>query len=312
MRYGMARAASERLFCRRSGAIKALQQWYSVTASSLPPRAGVIRRAPVVMFAPRQIPPEYLAWNRQHGAPFGHFAAFKPVLRRVLPLELRTRLMGPFSIQPNNTIREFEYPWAFHAVPLGPGVRVLDVGGGLGGFDFTLSKLGCDVVNVDPGMEAKGKGWPCDVATINKLNGIFGSRVELRNTTVQRANLEPNAYDVAYSISVIEHLPQQEIAEVCAAVFACLKPGGKLVMTVDLFLDTTPFTAQARNKYGVNVDLKWLTEVAPFELVVGERSQLFGFPEFDVKRVRENLDGYLVGAYPVLAQCIVLRKPLTA
>lgn len=261
------------------------------------------------MLAPRDIPPHYVDWNRQHGAPFGHHARWKPLLRHLLPAATLARWLGPFSIQPNNTIRRFEYPWAFHAVPLGQGVRALDVGGGLGGFGFTLSRHGCTVVNVDPGLEARGKGWPCDPATIARLNGWFGTQVELRHTTVGRANLDPGTFDVAYSISVIEHLPPEEIEDVFACVFRALKPGGHFVLTVDLFLDVAPFAAAPRNRYGVNVDVAWMLGLQPFILVAGERRELYGFPEFDVRAIRARLDDLLVGEYPALAQCVVLRKP---
>lgn len=233
----------------------------------------------------------------------------KPVVQRVLPFAWSARLLGPFSVQTNNTFRAFEYPWAYFALQPEPGQRVVDIGGGLSGFGFTLSKQGCHVVNVDPGMEAQGVGWPCTPESIAQLNRAFGTRVELRNTTVRHAALESASFDRAVSISVLEHLPRHEIEEVMRAVFECLKPGGTLVITLDLFLDTTPFADRPRNKYGENVEASWIASLAPFELVVGDRSELFGFPEFDPKRILDNLDEYLVGSYPALAQCMVLRKP---
>jgi hypothetical protein len=38
-------------------------------------------------------------------------------------------------------------------------MRVIEIGGGLSGFQFALSKMGCDVVNIDLGMEAAGLDW---------------------------------------------------------------------------------------------------------------------------------------------------------
>ena len=133
----------------------------------------------------------------------------------------RRRHAGPFSIQRNNTTRTFEYPWAFHAAALKPGMQ-LEIGGGLSGFQFVLDRNGCKVVNVDPGMEATGVGWPCDDATMGEMNRLFGTSVELRNTVVTNAGLESSSFDRAFSISVLEHLPTAEIEDAIRAVFVVL------------------------------------------------------------------------------------------
>ena len=95
-----------------------------------------------------------------------------------------------------------------------PACAVLEIGGGLSGFQFVLDQHGCQVVNVDPGMA--GEGWPCDQNSMAKLNQRFGSHVELRNTTVDKANLPDGSVDRVFSISVIKHLPKQTPARSCA------------------------------------------------------------------------------------------------
>ena len=188
-------------------------------------------------------------------------------------------------------------------------MRVVEIGGGLSGFQFLLDRAGCKVVNVDPGMNAKGVGWPCDQASIRKLNRAFGANVELRNCTVNRALLEAESYDRAFSISVLEHLPEDEVVEIMERVFQCLKPGGLFVLTVDLFLNLAPFTSRPENEYGRNIDLQALCGRAPFEIAVGQPAELCGFAEFDPGRIQSRLEEYVVGQYPVLVQCLVLRKP---
>ena len=261
------------------------------------------------MIASRQLSEEFKAWNRRHGAPFGRLPWLKAPLQKSLPFSWSARALGPFSIQTNNTFRAFEYPWAYQAVAPRPGMHVVEIGGGLSGFGFSLSKAGCAVVNVDPGMDAKGVGWPCTPESVARLNAAFGAAVELRNTTVQHANLESGLYDVAVSISVLEHLPAPEIEDVVRTVHACLKPGGKFVVTLDLFLDTEPFSDKTENKYGKNVSAAWIASLAPFDLTEGNQSELYGFPEFEPKRILANLNEYMIGSYPALAQCMVLTKP---
>ncbi len=261
------------------------------------------------MLALRTLPDHFARWNQAHGAPFGTQLRGEALLGRVLPRSVLTRMRGPFSIQPNNDTRAFEYPWAFRAAEPRPGMDVLEIGGGLAGFQFVLSRMGCRVVNVDPGMEAAGVGWPCDPASMRRLNGLFGTSVELRNTVLESAGLADESFDLVFSISVLEHLPEHEIAGAVREAFRVLRPGGRLVMTVDLFLNLRPFTTEERNRYGSNVDLRWLLAQAPFVLEQGTPAELYGFDEFTAERVLARLDELLVGAYPAAAQCLVLRKP---
>lgn len=268
------------------------------------------------MLARRHLPLSYHLWNMRHHAPFGRFAWRGPaapvggLITRFLPWRWRAAVLGPFSIQPNNSIRRYEYPWSFAVARPRPGHRVLEIGGGLAGFQFVLDRAGARVVNVDPGLAAKGVGWPCTSESMERLNHTFGTDVELRNTTVDQAGLEDESFDLAFSISVLEHLPPDDLRAVMTDVYRALKPGGRFVITLDLFLDLAPFTEARTNKYGGNIRVPDLLSHAPFVMIHGDPAELCGFPEFSAARVRDRLETYLVGAgYPALAQCIVLQKP---
>ena len=162
------------------------------------------------MLAPRELPPEFLAWNHKYGAPSGH-TDIPRWKRKLMSTEAIAKLRGPFAIQKNNSIRRFEYPWAFQAAELKSGLRVLELGGGLSGFQFALALNGCSVLNVDPGSESMG--WPCNQESMRKLNERFGTRVELQNSTIEKAALPAASFDRAYSISVIEHLPEAAVSQ---------------------------------------------------------------------------------------------------
>jgi SAM-dependent methyltransferase len=262
------------------------------------------------MLATSIIPDKYREWNETHGAPCGREVYPSRWQKIFLSPEKLERQRGPFAIQPNNSTRSFEYPWAFEAGRLHPGMKVLEIGGGLSGFQFALAQFGCSVVNVDPGMEARGIGWPCDTKTMAVLNQRFETNVELRNTTVEKADLPDNEFDRAYSISVLEHLPSDEIPVVMAHVFRSLKPHGLFILTVDLFINIHPFSSRQDNQYGVNRNIYKLIRTQPWILDSGEPEELFGFPEFDKDKVLNRLEKFLLGHhYPALAQCLVLKKP---
>ncbi len=262
------------------------------------------------MILRKQLPEKYRIWNKRYGAPFGKFNKIGKI-KNILPfsVSLFDKLSGPFSIQPNNTTRIVEYPWAFFSTPLKPGFNILEIGGGLSGFQFILDKNGCNVVNIDPGMDAINIGWPCDHETMDKLNKRYKTNVELKKTTIDEADLSPESFDRVYSISVIEHLLDNEIEEVIKHAYNALKPGGYFTLTVDLFINIQPFTDSVNNKYGKNISIKKLIEYAPFELIKGMKEELYGFDEFNQKNITSNFDKYFLGKYPALAQGFVLQKP---
>jgi SAM-dependent methyltransferase len=73
-------------------------------------------------------------------------------------------------------------------------------------------------------------------------------RYDLHNCLISRAPFEPESFEVVTSISVVEHIPEDQ--EAIRKMWGLLKPGGRLLLTV-------PCAAQAcdefidRNEYGV-------------------------------------------------------------
>ena len=213
-----------------------------------------------------------------------------------------------FSFQANNTTRVVEYPWAFFAAGLEKGMDVTEIGGGLAGFQFVLSRFGCRVVNVDPGLEARGRGWDVDQRGVGRLNRAFGTSVELRNTTLQETDLARSSMDRVFAISTLEHVPADETGSLVARVRDILRPGGLFICTIDLFLNLEPFSARPSNDYGRNVDIRELVAQSGLHLVAGEPSELCGYEEFDARAILARLEEFWVGRYPCVAQTLVLEK----
>jgi SAM-dependent methyltransferase len=263
------------------------------------------------MLARRQIPERYLAFNGAWGAPLG-----RPALRRSRWLGERSRFgireRGPFAWQPNNTTRAFEFPWAHETVTaLGGAQTVAEIGGGMSGLQFVLAKAGHRVLNVDPGLEARGRGWELNASFHRRLQEVFEAPVDLRAATIAEAGIPDSSVDVLLSVSTIEHFSREDLDELIGHARRVLRPGGRAVLTIDLFLDLVPFTRQERNEWGTNVDIRALLEAAGLELESGEPEELYGFESFDPESVQSRLTELLTGSYASLVQCIVARAPNT-
>lgn len=258
------------------------------------------------MLAPFHLPDSYAKFNRRHNAPDGR--AFRKRLRRLGHSRLRLLLAGPYAWQSNNSTRAFEYPWAHEQIQrLGRKLVIADVGASLAGLQFTLAREGHEVHAVDPGLNASGLGWQVDPAFHQQLAETYRAPVQLHPTTFQEAGFAQDSLDVVLSVSTIEHFGPDELQAFADSARRALKPGGHLVLTIDLFLDLVPFTDREQNRWGTNMSVAALIETLGATLVVGEREVLYGFPEFDARRVQADLSNYMIGAYPTLTQCVVAR-----
>lgn len=261
------------------------------------------------MLARRRLPHAYHRWNRRWGAPSGHrwflHLPGKERLKKVFP-----PLAGPFAFQVNNSTRRFEYPWAYFATPLERGMKVLEIGGGLSGFQFVLSKRGLQVTNVDPGEEALGVGWQVSRKSIERLNRAFGTTVDLKRCFLHQADLPTAGFDRIFALSTLEHVPPKDVSSLLRTAGELLTERGLLIATVDLFLDLRPFSSRPRNRYGWNLDLQSVIAGSGLELVQGQPEELLGYESFDPDWVMRHLGELLIGIdYPTLVQCLILRRP---
>jgi SAM-dependent methyltransferase len=258
------------------------------------------------MLAPVRLPDSYAQFNRRHQAPNGRYLGYR--LRRLGRNRLRLLIAGPYAWQTNSPTRAFEYPWAHEQIQrLGRNLVIADVGASLAGLQFTLARDGHEVHAVDPGLNATGLGWEVDPTFHQLLAETYRAPVQLHPTTFEEAGFPDGSLDVVLSVSTIEHFGPDELETFAHSARRALKPGGHLVLTIDLFLDLIPFTDREQNRWGSNRNVAVLIEALDATIVVGEREALFGFPEFDARRVQADLSQYMLGSYPVLTQCVVAR-----
>lgn len=274
------------------------------------------------MIGRKRLAPELAAWNEQWGAPFGYagnkkFNEGRPPYASIREAfhDPRNPDLGPFGFQNNSYTRIHEYPWAFLAASLEPGMRVVDVGGGISGFQYVAAKHGCDVVNVDPTARDDYNSWstPGFVNLTSRqhemLNQVFETDVKLVADRLQDADLAPGSFDRVFCLSVLEHVSGDEGGQIMSAAARLLRPGGRAVLTVDLFLDLKPFGVLDRNEWGINQNVFELVKASGLTLVDGDPRELLGFPEFDFDRVVGLLPELLISqVYPVMTQSLVLER----
>jgi hypothetical protein len=154
--------------------------------------------------------PRFFDWNRKWGAPFGLQGralapdTFGGIVNSDAAREISR--LGMFSAQPNNNTKLFEYPWAYFNADLQPSMKILEIGGGLSGLQFVLSREGHVVHNIDPGGEVFG--FQITQAAVDTLNLLFGTNVTIMITQIEKALLPQSAYDRAFCLSVLPSLPR--------------------------------------------------------------------------------------------------------
>ena len=261
------------------------------------------------MLAPHDLPPVFAIWNARWHAPYGRRGAQGVMGWRGLN-RVKAWRGGLFGFQPNNSTRQFEYPWAFYVAPFSSGLRVLEIGGAMSGFQFALARAGAVVSNVDPFRDYGHGPYDAEPSLVHrKLNGYFRTDVTMYPCTLAEAKLASASFDRIFCISTIEHLEWQEICRTVKEAFRLLREGGLFVLTIDLFLNLVPFTQRERNEFGVNISVRELIAEAGTDLVYGEKSKLYGFSEFEARDITANLERYLIGqGYPSLTQLLVLQK----
>lgn len=121
---------------------------------------------------------------------------------------------------------------------------IVEIGGGASRTITEFARRGLDSWNCDR-FEGMAKGPLKDNPAIE---GQKRAGVTIREVYIGEYSPDvPDAhFDVAYSISVMEHLDAKAIAGCFRDCHRILKPGGRMIHLVDLFLGDTPFERTTR------------------------------------------------------------------
>jgi len=116
--------------------------------------------------------------------------------------------------------------------------RVVEIGGGGTRTLQPLLKKGVECWNADrfegvaDGLLMDSPGYRRQLEIGIKIAPVFVGEFSDK--------LPDDAFDIAYSISVMEHLNEEQTIDCFKDAFRILKPGGRLYHAVDLFLDLQP------------------------------------------------------------------------
>ena len=139
--------------------------------------------------------------------------------------------------------RRWEWPWAVLAGDVRPGMRVLDAGCGGSPLLAYLSRRGTKCFGVDSGAEETKLTWQDKVLLACGVHYQSGfhrrhlrrfPRITFKKESLGSMSFEDGFFDRVFCISVMEHIPAKNQVQAMRELARVLRPGGFLVITMDL------------------------------------------------------------------------------
>lgn len=170
-------------------------------------------------------------------ATLGPLAARHP--HPVSLIAMRVHAWRTLGFYPDHAPRLWEYPVVLHVLEdqLKPGSRIVDVGAGVSPLAPFLTTRGYVVDTVDP--SSVRRIWP-PTPDWNEWEFLDYAEAGLAHRSWNCAlDQVPSSvsFDGAYSVSVIEHLPAAVRRALIGEISSRVRPGGTVVLTVDLVRD---------------------------------------------------------------------------
>lgn len=150
------------------------------------------------------------------------------------------------------TYKHWEYPWAILWGSFESGMSVLDCGCGRGFLQLYLARIGCNVTSVDIStMKTKmlRKFWRLasklhvkedKSSVMRKLAKRYKTELDFYKANISELPFDTETFDRVYCISVLEHMNVGEDEEAVREMSRVLKPGGRLLLTVDFSPEPIP------------------------------------------------------------------------
>jgi hypothetical protein len=130
----------------------------------------------------------------------------------------------------NGDLKDVQRPWALKVVvaTTPPGSHVVEIGGGEPRVSGALTELGYQVSVVDP-YNGSGNGPTEYDSYVRQYPGV---RI-VRDLFSPDLALEPASIGAIFSISVLEHVPDEDLKRIFSGIRRFLRPGGYSLHCVD-------------------------------------------------------------------------------
>ncbi len=124
--------------------------------------------------------------------------------------------------------RVFEWPWALLSADLSPDHEVLDIGGSYAVFQYAAAMKCKQLINLDPDKKALESAQEmAQRMQITNIETVVGDATDLSMYPG-----DSGYFDRVFCVSVMEHIPDWR--KCLSELFRVLKPGGKLILTMDI------------------------------------------------------------------------------
>ena len=193
------------------------------------------------------------------GRSFAQFLALpyplvdEDVLRELLSYDVRCRASFPLKKLPGGRIvadnlidagdgkseyllpsplhwsRQVEWPWCIEQADLQSHHRCLDVGSGWSVLKYAVAKRSGDVVCLDNDPDSMQKA----TEATRRIGAANVSHVE---GDARSLPLPDETFDRVFCVSVLEHLPGDDVSKALSELIRVLKPGGVLLLTFDVVM----------------------------------------------------------------------------
>ena len=140
---------------------------------------------------------------------------------------------------PRTVIRTHEYCWFAEQMQGCAGKRILDVGAGVCCLPFHLADRGADVTTVDRHATLRNSE-PREVWNEWGFLDYGALQPGIRSFNMDMGDFDlTEVFDIIYSVSVIEHMTAQIRRAVILQMSRLMRPGGRLLLSLDLFPGNT-------------------------------------------------------------------------
>jgi SAM-dependent methyltransferase len=209
-----------------------------------------------------------LAYAARKNCPGIEFAEFGQTLARRLIASGAFGIGLSYLLTPVNIVRYFEFPFVLSCLPQYPG-ECLDVSSPRLFSLFVAAKCGPTLIfAINPDSR--------DIAETARASYCLG----LRNVSLSASRLHASRfipqYDCVWSISAVEHIAGDAAdTEAVKAMYSCLKPGGRLILTVPVdrcfwleFRDVDPYGTQGDVHDGKYFFQRWYDHATLLERLI--------------------------------------------